>query len=220
MLSFGNTSFLSQETTIERQNLYPMLVNSYRWIEKVNAHSHMASTILNANILKRSYYNSSSKRRRRNSNCSPAAVDQCLAQFDRSSSEIQVKIWRPLGTNVVFHVTLGRVMKLALIFKGLIIEWVVVKGFNEPLDDVDDLWTESNYQVLQRVRNHLHSAMLHFFSPTLPELAVRSLMTWINSYMTLFTDPCKRCNKLLHNNMPPTWRDFRSLEPFHDECRH
>lgn len=36
MLSLGNTSFLSQETTLERQNLYPLLVNSYKWIEKVS----------------------------------------------------------------------------------------------------------------------------------------------------------------------------------------
>lgn len=180
----------------------------------------MASTLLSAHILKRSYYNSSSKRRRRSPNYSPASVDQCLGQFDRSPSEIHVKIWRPFGSNAVLHVTLGRVMKMALIFKGLIIEWVVVKGFNEPLDDVEDLWVESRYKVLQRVRDHMHSAMLHFFSPALPELAVRSLMTWINSYLTLFSDPCKRCGKLLQKSMPPTWRDFRSLEPFHDECRH
>lgn len=31
----GNTSFLSQETSLERQGLYSQLVNSYKWIDKV-----------------------------------------------------------------------------------------------------------------------------------------------------------------------------------------
>lgn len=33
--NLGNTSFLSQETTQEKQNLYSQLVNSYKWIDKV-----------------------------------------------------------------------------------------------------------------------------------------------------------------------------------------
>lgn len=32
----GNTAYLSQETTPERQALYPQLVNSYRWMDKVS----------------------------------------------------------------------------------------------------------------------------------------------------------------------------------------
>lgn len=33
--NLGNTSYLSQETTQERQALYSQLVNSYKWIDKV-----------------------------------------------------------------------------------------------------------------------------------------------------------------------------------------
>lgn len=56
------------------------------------------------------------------------------------------------------------------------IEWVTVKGFDEAFEDVDDLWSESRYNVFRKVQDHTHSAMLHFYSPTLPELAVRSFM--------------------------------------------
>lgn len=35
----GNTTYLSQEITQERQAMYSQLVNSYKWIDKVN---HMA----------------------------------------------------------------------------------------------------------------------------------------------------------------------------------
>lgn len=103
-LTLGNTSFLSQETTLDRQNLYPLLVNSYKWIDKIHAHSHLASAVLNGNMLKRSY-NNSSKRRRRTPNFPPAAVDQCLSQYDRTSPDVQVKIWRPFASNAVLHVS-------------------------------------------------------------------------------------------------------------------
>lgn len=73
---------------------------------------------------------------------------------------------------------MGRVLKAAVAFKGSMIEWVTVKGFEESLDDVDDLWTESRHEVFQKVQNHTHSAMLHFYSPTLPDLAVRSFKVW------------------------------------------
>lgn len=81
-----------------------------------------------------------------------------------------------------FQISLGRVLKAALIFKGIMIEWVTVKGFDEVFEDVDDLWSESKYQVFRKVQDHTHSAMLHFYSPTLPELAVRSFMVTISFF--------------------------------------
>lgn len=79
-----------------------------------------------------------------------------------------------------WQITLGRVLKAALIFKGIMIEWVTVKGFDESFDDVDDLWSESRHHVFRKLQDHTHSAMLHFYSPTLPELAVKSFMASAN----------------------------------------
>jgi len=220
--SLGNTSFLSQETTQERQGLYSQLVNSYKWIDKIHEYSSLATTVLSANALKRSYFNNSNKRRRPLTSChniAPHAVDAALNTIDRSFSDMSIKVWRPFATNAIVHINLGRVLKAALIFKGIMIEWVTVKGFDETFDDVDDLWSESRYQVFRKVQNHTHSAMLHFYSPTLPELAVRSFMTWLHSYVKLFCEPCKKCGNHLLNSYPPTWRDLRTLEPLHEECK-
>lgn len=60
------------------------------------------------------------------------------------------------------------------------IEWVTVKGFEESFDDVDDLWSESRHHVFRKLQDHTHSAMLHFYSPTLPELAVKSFMVSVH----------------------------------------
>lgn len=54
------------------------------------------------------------------------------------------------------------------------IEWVTVKGYDETFDD--DLWAESRHQVFRKIQDHTHSAMLHFYSPTLPDLAVKFFM--------------------------------------------
>lgn len=142
------------------------------------------------------------------------------------------------------QINLGRVLKAALVFKGIMVEWVTIKGFDENFEDVDDLWSESRYKVFRKVQDHTHSAMLHFYSPTLPELAVRSFLvnvtnkhnplsdinlnlffsfhfckTWLHSYVKLFCEPCKKCGNHLLNTYPPTWRDLRTLEPLHEECK-
>lgn len=76
----------------------------------------------------------------------------------------------------IIQISLCRVLKAALVFKGIMIEWVTVKGFDESFEEIDDLWSESRYKVFRKVQDHTHSAMLHFFSPALPELAVRSFL--------------------------------------------
>ncbi|XP_049780513.1 mediator of RNA polymerase II transcription subunit 27 [Schistocerca gregaria] len=217
--SLGNTTFLSQESTQERQALYPQLVNSYKWTDKVHEYSNLAFALLSQNQLKRSYVIASSGKRRRNvqssHNVLPQAVDTLIAGIDRQFADMNLTVSRPFGSNAVMQVTLGRIMKALVAFKGLMIEWVVVKGYTETLD----LWTESRYKVFQKVTENAHAAMLHFHSPNLLEISVRSFMTWFHSYSTLFSDPCKRCGNHLHNALPPTWRDLRALEPYHEECK-
>lgn len=69
-------------------------------------------------------------------------------------------------------------------FKGLMIEWVVVKAHAES----NDLWSESRYKVFRKVTENCHAAMCHFYSPTMPELAVRSFMVKVaNCFCFLFS---------------------------------
>ncbi|GAA6100920.1 mediator of RNA polymerase II transcription subunit 27 isoform X2 [Tachysurus ichikawai] len=82
-----------------------------------------------------------------------------------------------------------------------------------------DIWSKSNYQVFQKVTDHATTALLHYQLPQMPDVVVRSFMTWLRSYIKLFQTPCQRCGKYLQDGLPPTWRDFRTLEAFHDTCR-
>ncbi|OBS72281.1 hypothetical protein A6R68_13145, partial [Neotoma lepida] len=69
------------------------------------------------------------------------------------------------------------------------------------------------------VTDHATTALLHYQLPQMPDVVVRSFMTWLRSYIKLFQAPCQRCGKFLQDGLPPTWRDFRTLEAFHDTCR-
>ncbi|KAL1456617.1 hypothetical protein WDU94_001334 [Cyamophila willieti] len=214
-----NSQHLTQESTLDRLALYEPLVQSYKWTDKVHEYSNLAVAVLSQNSLKRSYLSQSQKKRRvltSSHNVPPQTVDTMIASIDRLYQDMSVTVSRPFASNAVLHVTLGRILQAVIALKGLMIEWVVVKGYGETMD----LWTESRHRVFRKITEHAHSAMLHFFSPALPELAVRSFMTWLHSFITVFSDPCKRCNNYLHNTYPPTWRDYRTLDPYHDECKH
>lgn len=78
---------------------------------------------------------------------------------------------------------MGRVLQAVIAFKGLMIEWVVVKGYGETLD----LWTESRHKVFRKITDNSHAAMLHFYSPAMPELAVKSFMVRFSPWYILIT---------------------------------
>jgi len=63
--NLASTTYLSQETTQERQALYSTLVNSYKWTDKIHEYSNVAQTLLSQNSLKRSYTSSSRTKRGR-----------------------------------------------------------------------------------------------------------------------------------------------------------
>lgn len=95
--------------------------------------------------------------------------------MDRLYNDMPITITRPYTSNVVLHVTLAHVFKAIVSFKGIMIERVVVKGFNEQLD----LWTESRYKLFQRITDHAHATMLHYYNPNFPELTVKTFFVSI-----------------------------------------
>lgn len=63
--NLGNTQYLCQETTQERQALYSTLVNAYKWTDKAHEYSNVAHQILSQNSLKRSSLPSNRAKRSR-----------------------------------------------------------------------------------------------------------------------------------------------------------
>lgn len=107
------------------------------------------------------------------------------------------------------------------------IEWVTVKGFEESFEDVDDLWSESRHHVFRKLQDHTHSAMLHFFSPTLPELAVKSFMASAVKIIPLecviihiilfFVDMAAQLCEIIQRTVQEVWKSFVELVSTHME---
>ncbi|TKC46177.1 hypothetical protein EI555_017734 [Monodon monoceros] len=149
-------------------------------------------------------------------------VDDVISRIDRMFPEMSIHLSRPNGTSAMLLVTLGKVLKVIVVMRSLFIDRTIVKGYNENVYAEDgklDIWSKSNYQVFQKVTDHATTALLHYQLPQMPDVVVRSFMTWLRSYIKLFQAPCQRCGKFLQDGLPPTWRDFRTLEAFHDTCR-
>lgn len=84
-----------------------------------------------------------------------------------------------MGILLILQIMLGRTLRSVVILKGWLIEWVVIRGFNEDMTKDDgslDLWSDSRYKVFQKVTDNANAAMLHFCAPSHPELSVRSFL--------------------------------------------
>ncbi|CAB1321581.1 unnamed protein product [Coregonus sp. 'balchen'] len=160
-------------------------------------------------------------------------VDDVISRIGRMFPDMSIELFRPNGTSAVLlvapvdrnarargalclplslclpplslsppspskiKVTLGKVLKTIVVMRSLFIDRTIVRGFNE------NVYSEDG-----KVTDHATTALLHYQLPQMPDVVVRSFMT-----------PCQRCGKFLQEGLPPTWRDFRTLEAFHDTCR-
>ncbi|XP_074655119.1 mediator of RNA polymerase II transcription subunit 27-like [Tubulanus polymorphus] len=222
----ANSYLISQDPILDRTPLFTQLLQSYKWWNKAHDVASHTALLLGQNSLKRSMQSMYGNKRMRKQAVSHSVptqlVDTMIGTLDRLFPDMSISVSRSMGSSAVMTVSIGRTMVANIVLRGFIIESVNVKanGENAQYESAKDaLWSKSKYVVFQKVTDHTNAAMLHFYSPLIPELAIRSFMTWLHSYTSLFSTPCHKCGKYLLDNLPPTWRDFRSLDAFHDSCR-
>lgn len=197
-LTLGNSSHLGQDPLFERTPLFNEMFNAYRWCDKLHEYAAHAATILQQNLLKRSNtvpfgYN---KRNRRllshGHNTQPQQVDIFITNtLQRLYQDMTFELVRPFGNPLVLKITIPRTLKVVILLRGMLIEWVMVKGFNESFEDENhpydkrrgfeneekiDVWSESRYEVFRKITEHANTAMLHFISPNFPDLAFKSFV--------------------------------------------
>lgn len=202
-ISLGNSSLLGQDPNYEKTNLYSEMISAYRWSDKMMEYSAMAFSIFQQNAQRRTmatnqYIKGRPQRRTPNGHSIPTQqIDLFIQTLQRQMPELGIEMMRPFGTPTVLKVTIPRVMKVVILLRGLLIEWVVVKGFDESFDDPNsdnsyvkrirtgsaipeperlDIWSESKYDVFRKVTEHMNAAMLHFYSPTHCDLAIKTFL--------------------------------------------
>lgn len=240
-VQLANSGLLSQDPIVDAQQRYCRLTESYRWLERAREYGGAGALLWSGfGALKRTQH--ALVKRRRGAHASGQAVanhhnDAILQSIARSFVDLRISVSRPAGSAAgvggwaVVQVCLDRVLQASIAMRGLSIEWIQVRGFHESVqpstnssgygtpDSVADLWTPSEYHVFRKVSEHAQAATLHFYGALHTEYSVRSYLTWLRSYSSLFSAVCVQCGCRLKQMLPPTWRDFKSLQPFHEECR-
>ncbi|XP_068626543.1 mediator of RNA polymerase II transcription subunit 27-like [Battus philenor] len=218
--NIGKNMYITQETIDDREALHTHMVNVNKLADKIQAHSSLIQIESRQNYPPIPYVNPEIMVQRDNLHNNivvPFQGDKIINKFNRSFKNMDIKITNASPTNTVVSITLGRVLKALVSFKGMKMEWVIIKSFAEKLE----LYTESDHYVFRRITNNAHAAMLYFYSRSLPEKALCSFLTWFHSYINLYKEPCKRCRLHMHRHsmLLPVWRELNTLEPYHDECK-
>ncbi|KAL2730246.1 mediator of RNA polymerase II transcription subunit 27-like [Vespula maculifrons] len=142
-------------------------------------------------------------------------INYMMTTLTQFFGDMTISASNSVKSDISFDITLGYILKAVIIIRGMMIEWIVVKGYEESID----LWTQSRHKVFRKVTENALAAILHFDSVEYPELGVQSFMIWFHTLINLFIEPCKHCGLHLNKFSPPTWRDFHNGEAYHEECK-
>lgn len=230
----GPAGSLCMEGDADENNLFQDTLLAYQWFTKSHSRTQIASSLMFP--YKRSLSTSaiSIARTRRGStnptqqlkahSVNAAHVESYMTNtLPRQFSDLQIKMIYSQGLTKILHVTVGKVLYALILFRGLMIEKVIVRGLGEDVFDAEtpDMFTPSRFKCMRQISDHASSALLYVdqYLHVQVDLKPRFVMAWLQSHKSLLTDSCQKCGKLLNNGLPPTFRDFKSYAPYHTGCK-
>lgn len=232
----GPAGQLSMEGNADDNSLYQNTLLTYQWYTKLHNRAQIAQNTFHT--YKRPLSTSAvslAKARRgfianipqstKPHNVSPQHVDTFLNNMlPRQYTDLSVKVISSVGTTRIVHITVERVFYALILFKNLLVERIMIRGLDEDVFQESghpDMFTQSRYECMRLITNHATSASLYIekLSQLQIDLKPRFILAWLQDYKTLFTDSCHKCGKILNNNLPPTWRDFKTHVPYHSTCK-
>lgn len=223
-----NSIYLSIDPAIDKSLVYSQVLHAYKWSNKVSDLAGYGANVLETHVKNKRNQPTGTAQTKKLKRTPPTghafapnAVENLIGRIKPKAVDLSIVVTRPLGSHAVLQITLGHILKAHVALRGLMIEWVNVRGFTETNPDESklELWAKSKYKVFQKVTESATAATLHFYSPHNAELSLTSFLHWFQRYKTLFSAPCQKCRKHYLNGLPPTWRDLRTTEPYHDACR-
>lgn len=201
-LHLGNTPLVGLDTNFEKTSLYPDMVISYRWLDNMQEYSTLAFQALQTNLTKRSGMVKNQRQRIRlncnNHNIAPQQIDFLVASQMKSIKDIEIV--RPFGLFNILKVTIDRSLRAVMVLRGSIIEWVLVKGYDESFDELNvnnlnvndrkirhsysagfnddpvDVWSPSRHHLFRTITDHANAAILHFYAPASMENAIKAYL--------------------------------------------
>ncbi|KRX43754.1 Mediator of RNA polymerase II transcription subunit 27, partial [Trichinella murrelli] len=117
------------------------------------------------------------------------------------------------------------IFKVAILLRGLQIEWANVKGpeeLNQNCLEKGDIYKPSQYIVFQKMTENVKCMIAQFNSSysnlQLPQTLIRQFFNWLHYYRNIYSEPCIYCKKILKDNLPSCIREFRDTKiiAFHE----
>ena len=140
-----------------------------------------------------------------------------LLLFDSSVEKMQV---RPLDSRMLkayaSNKSSNEICHFVRTRTKLIIKQTNLTFFSKK--NIQDFEHKNLSNVFQRLEKNCLFGLL-FFKTEQGINHLKHFLSWVKSFVNLFNAKCVKCEKHLLNGVPPTWRDLRTNEAFHDECK-
>ncbi|XP_078358708.1 mediator of RNA polymerase II transcription subunit 27-like [Oculina patagonica] len=221
-LSLGNTGLLSLDPVEDKTALYDKLLETYDWHEKLTSEAQQALSCLkrhHPSAVQSSDY--SAKKAKTNLRGEiQKALQECKALYPR----LELSSSTAYGAQVL-KVLVPKTLKATIVLRMTEIDQVIVRGIQESsLLEKEESQSPSCHAVFRKITDYATSVVLHYYSPTDPTAQVRGFLRWLNSFQALFSIKCVGCGHHLKEEadnvlLPPCWRTYEDLSPYHYQCR-
>lgn len=223
--SLGNTGLLSLDPVEDKTALYDKLLETYEWHEKLTSEAQQALSCIKRHhpsavqSLDRSPL--SAKRAKTNLKGEiQKALQDCKTLYPR----LELSIASAGGAHVL-KVLVPKTFKATIVLRMTEIDQVIIRGIQESsLLEKEDSQSPSCHAVFRKITDYATSVVLHYYSATDPTAQVRGFLRWLNSFQALFSIKCVGCGHHLREEadsvlLPPCWRTYEDLSPYHYQCR-
>lgn len=225
-LSLGNTGLLSLDPVEDRTALYDKLLETYDWHEKLTSEAQQALSCLKRHRSSPvQIFDGATTAKKAKTNLRgdlQKALQDCktlypLLELSRSTCNT--------GAHLVFEVVVPKTFKAIIVVRMTEIDQVVVRGLQEShLLEKEEPWPQSRHAVFRKITDYATSVILHYYSTTDPTAQIRGILRWLNSFNGLFSTKCTNCGNYLKEEeenvlLPPCWRTYHDLSPYHYQCR-
>ena len=217
---YNELSYEKQGTFIDEWSM------NVRWANKL---TDILPIIYPATQLYRrsNYRNLNPNIRSRTDASSSTLIERSIAQFESTqqqnlTKDHSINLQRLSEHLNIIEISLFRSgLDIYLYVRNYTVEHVVVKPLNEKKQFANNLNNKlsTNYRALDIIAGHIRAAAIHYSQSIIQsDQGLQKLLAYIFKYQYLHSQKCVHCQKYLLNGLQPTWRDFKTCEPYHEEC--
>ncbi|KHJ45168.1 hypothetical protein D918_04472 [Trichuris suis] len=236
-----NAGLLIRNDPADETRLYENILSSYNWIRRAREHAQWTFNFLNPMARR-----SQSKCLRKVFppsflQMNPTFMSNMLPFMQRQYPGLHITSIPRGRSTILLMVTVrqvpsppdpsrppSKIFEAAVLWRGLQIEWANVKGPDESFYDDSGklcLHRRSRYAIFRHVTDNVKGLIQQFNSSLttfpMPQTVVRHFFSWLYYYRNMFAEPCCNCKKILKDNLPPSFREYRDSKMYvvHENCR-